>query len=214
MRDTALAVWLKLDSTTAGVAVDASRQANHGTLVNGPTWTAGVSGDALDLDGTNDHATLPAGQATVSGGFTVAVLANPATVTSFARFIDFGNGQANNNLIFARGSSTGSDLSFWVYNGSTAGTKVTAPSAITLGTAQHFAATVDGSGNVKVYKNGVQVATGTTAAPVNVTRTLNYIGRSHWATDGHYDGTLDELRIFTRVLTAAEVLALKNQVLP
>lgn len=34
---------------------DLSGFSNHGTLVNGPTWTAGRSGSALSFDGNDDH---------------------------------------------------------------------------------------------------------------------------------------------------------------
>ncbi|MES2694824.1 MAG: Ig-like domain-containing protein, partial [Verrucomicrobiota bacterium] len=212
VRDAALNTWLTFDDNVSGFAIDASRHGNHGTLAGGPVWSTGVVGDSLDLDGTDDQTALPPGQADHSGGLTISLLAHPQGVANFARFIDFGNGASNNNIILAR-NGTSNDLTFWTYNGSASGTMVTATAAIVLNQTQHFVATLDGSGNVKLYKNGSQVATGTTSAPPNVTRTLNYIGRSNWG-GGYYNGTLDELRIFNRVLTAAEVLALKNQLLP
>ena len=67
---------------------------------------------------------------------------------------------------------------------------------------------MDASGNVKLYKNGSQVATGTTTVPVNVTRTLNYLGRSNTSADAYYNGFLDDVRIYNRVLSAAEIQSL------
>jgi hyaluronate lyase len=201
--DTALCAWLPLDDT-GSVAFDESRHLANATVVNGPLLTAGARGSALDFDGVNDHLTLPSGMADFSGGLTIALWAYPATVKNNARFVDFGNGSASNNILFARNAST-NDLSFWIYTGSTAGAKTTAAGALTLNTWQRFAVTVDAAGNVKLYKNGTQVATGTTTLPTNIARTLNYIGRSNTAADAYFDGALDDIRIYNRALTAAEI---------
>ena len=205
--DSGLKTWLKLDEPVGTNAVDASGSGNNGTLINGPTWSASGVGGAMSLDGVDDHATLPSGQANFTGGLTVAVWAYPTTVKTNARFIDFGNGATNNNIILARNGSS-NDLVFWVNNGTASGNKVVATNAIALNLWQHFAATVDASGNVKLYKNGSQVATGTTTVPVNVTRTLNYLGRSNTSADAYYNGFLDDVRIYNRVLTATEIQSL------
>lgn len=204
--DQALRVWLPFDDTGT-TAFDESRSLANGTLINGPVWTAGTRGDALDFDGIDDHVKLPSGQANYTSGLTLSFWALPASVKNNARFVDFGNAAASNNIILARNGTT-NDLSFWVYNGATAGTKVTAAGALVLNVWQRFAVTIDGSGNVKLYKNGAQVASGTTTVPVNVTRTLNYIGRSNTSTDAYYDGALDDLRVYARVLSAAEIATL------
>ncbi len=204
--DTALRAWLPLDETGT-VAFDDSRSAANGTLVNGPVWTAGVRGMALDLDGVNDHVTLPAGMSNFTTGLTIALWANPITVKNNARFVDFGSGATSHNILFGRNGLT-NDLSFQVYNAGTPGAKVTAVGALALNQWQRFAVTLDAAGNVKIYKNGVQVASGTTTVPVNTTRTLNYIGRSNTGTDAYFDGALDNVRIYARALTAAEIALL------
>ncbi len=38
------------------VAADSSGNGNNVALINGPTWTTGVKGNALQFDGTNDYA--------------------------------------------------------------------------------------------------------------------------------------------------------------
>ena len=52
---------LKFDETSGTTAADATGSGWNGTLVNGPLWAAGKSGNAVDLDGTNDYVALPAG---------------------------------------------------------------------------------------------------------------------------------------------------------
>jgi len=63
---------------------------------------------------------------------------------------------------------------------------------------------MDAFGNVTIYKNGVAVGSGPTAVPNPVTRTGNYAGRSNWPGDGYYQGKMDDLRIYTRVLDPAQ----------
>jgi hypothetical protein len=205
--DSALKTWLKFDEIAGTVAPDASKNSNNGTLVNGAVWSTGGLGGAVDLDGVDDHVTLPSGQANFTSGMTFAAWAYPVSAGSFARFFDFGNGAGSDNIYLSR-SGTTNDLRFRVYNGTTGGNAVTATNVITLNQWQHFAVTIDSAGNVKIYKNGAQVGTGTTLVPLNVTRTNNFIGRSNWGTDAYYDGALDDLRIYNRVLSAAEILAL------
>ena len=50
----ALKAWWKLDENS-GDASDSSAFSNPGSLRNGPTYTAGKFGNAITLDGTNDH---------------------------------------------------------------------------------------------------------------------------------------------------------------
>ena len=55
--------------------IDSSGMGHNGTLVNGPTWTAGKYGNGLSLDGTNDHVVV-ANPSTLNfgtGDFTLAV---------------------------------------------------------------------------------------------------------------------------------------------
>ena len=65
-------------------------------------------------------------------------------------------------------------------------------------------------GTGRLYVNGAQVATGAmTLTPASLGATAStYIGRSQFAGDPFLSGKLDELRIWSRALSASEVLAL------
>ncbi|MFN6378598.1 MAG: LamG-like jellyroll fold domain-containing protein, partial [Flavobacteriales bacterium] len=47
--------------------------------------------------------------------------------------------------------------------------------------------------------------------PQSVVRTLCYIGRSNWAADGFLNGTIDDFRIYNRVLSDAELASLVTE---
>ncbi|MBI5465723.1 MAG: IPT/TIG domain-containing protein, partial [Candidatus Kerfeldbacteria bacterium] len=194
--------------------IDLSSSHNSGKSCpasTGPTGSAnGKFGQAGNFDGTDDYVDLADGLADFSGGFTVSVWAYPTAVKWWSRFIDFGNGAANNNILFTRNAAT-NDLTFEVYGpaGEGSGGKITAPGAIDLNQWQYFVATMDTSGKVKIYKNGLEVASGASTKPItNVTRTNNYFGRSNWGVDEYFAGQLDEMRIYSRALSPQEVSSL------
>jgi hypothetical protein len=67
-----LTTWLKADETSGTTAADSSGNGHHGTLINGPTWTAGKIGNAVSLDGVNDYVSLPPDIVSGLSDFTVA----------------------------------------------------------------------------------------------------------------------------------------------
>jgi Concanavalin A-like lectin/glucanases superfamily/PA14 domain/Bacterial lectin/Bacterial Ig-like domain len=210
--DQNLNTWLRLDETTGTTITDFSGNGRNGTLANGALL--GYTGKVLrsvKFDGVSGHVALQNGYSDFSQGMTLALWANPtSSLTSWARFIEFGNGSDANNIIFSR-NATSSDLTFEVRIGAPSAGQVTAPGALQLNQWQHFAVTMDGSRNVVIYKNGVAVASGTlTGLPNNVTRTNCFVGRSNWAQDGYFQGRMDDVRVYNRVLSADAVLALAS----
>jgi len=131
---------------------------------------------------------------------------------SWSKIIDFGNGQANNNILFAHWGTT-PDLVFELYNSNGAsGGKIVASGALVTGQWLQLAATIDSSGNVVLYKNGVAIQTGKSAfPPASVVRTLNYIGRSNWAADGYFNGSIANVQIYSTALTPQQIQQLYSQ---
>jgi len=79
---------------------------------------------------------------------------------------------------------------------------------------RHIAVTIDGSQGV-VYVNGPGIAGTTTTnstltlRPVDLgTMDYAYLGKSPWSVDPYFDGQLDEVRVYRRALSAAEVQTL------
>jgi hypothetical protein len=146
-------------------------------------------------------------------GLTVSVWAYPTSVKSGARFIDFGNGAPNNNILFGRISTT-DKLVLQVYNGTVdLGSVTSNAGAILLNKWQHFAATLDVCGYSVLYKNGLPIKTGTTSPPWNVTRTNNYIVRNNWSDNSayYYQGRLDDIRLYNKTLDANDIKDIYRQ---
>jgi hypothetical protein len=205
-----LKFWLRFEEANLANALDSSGNGFSAALKNKSMRTeAGKVGGCLHFDGSGDYASFPEGMSDFSGGMTFSVWAKPTAVKHFARFIEFGNGVLADNIIFSRGGDSG-DLWFEVYNGKIGHGNVVAANAIENDVWQHFVATMDSQGNVKLYKNGSLVGEGTTGVPAVVARSNNYIGRSNWPADvdDFYEGEMDEVRIYERALSAEEVSVL------
>ena len=82
--------------------------------------------------------------------------------------------------------------------------------ALVAGEWKHVVMTHDGSFD-KIYMNGVEVASKAVTGGLN--STTHPLGMGYNAVDGgnYLDGSLDEVRLYNKALTAAEVLALYNE---
>lgn len=212
----ALAAWYQMDESSGTVAHDSSGNGLNGTMMNSviPDYAGKIfRSERLINSATPGYVQLPSGFSNFSSnGLTVALWVYPTSEGAQAnwdRFIDFGNNAASDNILFAR-SGISRAVNFSAYVGNI-GNGVTSPDGILLMNQwQQYVATMDPSGNVILYRNGVQVATGNIPVPNVLTRTKNYIGLSNWGGDDHYDGRVDDVRIYNRVLSPAAVLALAN----
>ena len=64
----------------AGIIAYDSARSNHGTLINGPTWTTGQIGGALQFDGVDDYVEIPnSSSLQVTNAITVAVWAKTSS---------------------------------------------------------------------------------------------------------------------------------------
>jgi hypothetical protein len=192
-----------------GDGSDASGNGKTLTLANGPTFTTGKTGSALTLNGSNQYGVTAAPLIDTTRSFTVSawVLWNGA---SGWRSIITQDGQNisgfwlekrdDNRLVFERDSSdsTGSTATF-----------AAAPSAMTANTWYHVVGVYDSAaGQIQLYLNGTLAATAAFTTPWAATGPLA-VGRGKWGSPTDYwAGKIDEVRIYQRALTAAEVQSL------
>jgi hypothetical protein len=180
----------------SGTAIpDASGNGNNAT-VTGATWTtAGRTGAALVFNGTSSRVvgpTLPLGSA-----FTLmAWVLNPSR-TPFETIVTIGGSR---DLYLANGVITFWDGTFDRAFGT----------AIPSGAWQHVAVVSDGT-TLRAYLNGAargsvqSVGLGAASGTLQVGAWLNGASPTDF-----FAGTIDEIRVFTRALTQAEVQSLTN----
>jgi hypothetical protein len=200
--DSALVAHWKFDETAGTTAADATGNA-PGTLANGPVWRQGqgVSLGALEFDGSNDIVNVGSVAALSQGNFTVAAWFRP-DVSKIAAIAEHARSSTNwygafQNMVqlhgrfnFGNGGHTG--------NGGT----------VALSTWNHHTVTYDvGTTTGRIYDNGVQVHSSTGAADGSALGNFT-IGNN--SANEAFDGLLDEVRVYNRALTAAEIAQLYN----
>ncbi len=115
--------------------------------------------------------------------------------------------------------SDGTLRSFWEYeNGVNVTTDSTVPASLSPGEAHHFALTRDASSmEVRFWVDGTQLGApvGFNRLPTSGGRGMLYLGSDvvdYQTSSVEFDGVLDEVSIYNRVLTAAEIVELANPV--
>ena len=186
---------------------DASGSGYNGTAETGATFGNGPTGygRALVLDGATGYVTLPIGPLvqTMSDA-TVGTWVNWAgSGSQWCRIFDFGTGTTN--YMFLTPNSGGSSLRFSITKGD--GESFVEHAGILSAGWHYVAVTVESATmTMKLYLDGEMVGSATTETlPQELGNTdLNYLGKSQWD-DPYLSGSLDEFRIYNRVLSGSEI---------
>ncbi len=204
---TALAAQYSMENNVT----DSSGNGLDGILVSDQMYVESMPGmgQALSFDGLIDYVELPIGPVIASAeSMTVALWVDFSNEGgAWQRLFDFGSGSGASPYMFLtpRVGANG-ELRFAIRS-STVGEQVfSAPSTLASGW-QHVAVTIDGTDrSVALYLNGTVVASGATAVlPQDMgDTTQNYLGKSQWP-DALYQGSLDEVLVFTRSLSHDEI---------
>lgn len=194
-----------LEGTTA---YDRSGNGNDGTLTNDPKAAIGKVGQALQFDGVDDYVTV-VDDSTLdfdTGDFSISLWVKPATYAEGAGFIHKNEGGGQSQY-WLRDESTNGSLRFMTEDPSGGTAVETSDEYLTLNEWQHIVATRNGS-TVCIYKNGANSVcnSGTVRNVTNNAALRIGVGPG----DTYLNGTLDEVRIYNRVLSASEILQLYN----
>ena len=211
-------IWSQFDTTYPNPsASDLWTIAN--TLVSGSPagMTTAVTCTAGDLVGAGNaltsstsvpaYGTIPDLKLAQYSGFTVQAWFNSSNIgSSWQRIIDLGNGDGSDNIIVG---INGSQLFLSTFAGST-GYNFTAGPTLSSNTWYHVSAVFSGT-TATLYINGQAQGSYSSMPKLNnVARANNYWGLSNWSTDPVWQGQQDELRFWSRALTASEIAANYN----
>jgi len=191
-------------------AKDSSGLNNTGTL-SGTTWTtSGKFGNALSFNGTNARVTIPdAASLDLTTGMTLEAWVYPTALSGGTT-----NGwraiilkETAGNLVYCLRANSN-------YNRPATGLlignekRLYGVSQLPLNTWSHLAATYDGASQ-RLYVNGVQIASRAQTGSMSVSSApLRIGGNSIWGE--YFQGRIDEVRIYNRALTAAQIQADMN----
>ena len=169
----------------------------------------------LDFDGSDDFVTgddagLPSGSAARS----ISMWIKPDAITqAYGCPFSYGTKSSSNGFAITWNNTTANFLIGKYGANSSGGSNSGANnSTIPMNAWSHFVVTVDGSGNIVYYLNGVADGTASLSG-INTTLDVYRIGDVlvDWGTQ-NFDGTIADLKVFSDVLTAAEAQELSQKI--
>ncbi len=202
-----MAYWTFDDGVTdpaSTTAQDSSSNGRDGALelgASGPQWVAGRLDGALELDGSDDLARVAAdAELDELSAFTVVGWIRHGATSAFHSIVDKRDHHTDGFDLYLNASSR---LFIRVNNASLNGTAVVAD-----GTWHHVAGTYDG-GELRLYVDGVLDASAAASAGASSTVGDLLIGRN-WSSGYLFDGALDDLRLYDRALSPAEIQEIQD----
>ena len=194
--------WWKFDETNGTVAYDSSGNGNDGNLTNGPTWTTGKIGGALSFDGVDDYLVI-------THELNLSVASH--SISLWLKIASRGT-----RPVIIKDKHQGENYSIWTYNNlvqsqfyHNSGLSQVRSNDKLLDEFYNIVATYNGS-NFKIFSNGTlenQIVA--TSLPTIDVEPL-HIGFDGGYGYAKFHGIIDDVRIYDRALSAAEVQALYN----
>ncbi len=173
------------------VVTDTSGNGNNGTVVSGSWTTPGHTGSAL-LGGLRTNAAVP-----VTNTVTVSAwVRRDGTGSAYPRILSW-----NNDGLELADAAAGNNLG--VYTPALGWQ----PTGKSFGSGFHHVAVTVGGGTVIVYFDGTQVYTASTT--INLSGQMS-IG-TRWNNVESWVGAVDQVRVYNRVLSAAEIAMLAQE---
>jgi hypothetical protein len=202
-----LAAGWSFDEASGLLAIDSSGNSNAATLVNGVARTTGKHGGGLTFDGVNDYLTVPnSPPLDISGtGLTLSMWINPQAPSGGDSVV---LGKFWNTTMTSPYYQYGLELAGGtvpVFFVGTTGGPITASmgSALPLNQWNHLAVVFNGS-QVQYYLNGALITTVSLPATITVRGNPFQLGADN-NTQQFFKGSLDEVRVYNRALTALEI---------
>ena len=192
-------------SESSGTKVaDSSPNKNDITLVNGPTRTTGTSGGGVKFNGSTQYGVAENNQTlNPTGAITLVADIKADTFANYRRIIQKGNGTTSNDVQYALKTALGR-LEFQL--GGITYLSVAAPST---GVWHRIVGTYDGS-TMTIYIDGKKAGSKSASGSM-MTSTENLYLAAAGGNDNpnkYFKGSIDNVRILGRSLTASEVATL------
>ena len=187
---------------------DASGLGNHGTLREAQ-FVAGKFGNGLSFDGANDWVTVAdAASLDLTTGMTIEAWVRPAAMSGWETILMKQRGTGD--MAYALYANDGAPQSGGVaapagYVGASgAHQAIRGTSALPAGQWVHLAVTYDRT-SLKIYVNGALAATRAQTGQIVVSGAVLRIGGNNSFTGEFFAGLIDEVRVYNRALSLAEI---------
>jgi hypothetical protein len=195
---------------TSGTTVTSTTGSNNGTISGATRTSAGRFGRALSFDGINDRVNInDSNSLDLTNGMTLEAWVRPTALSSWQTVI---LKERPGNLVYSLYANTNTNRPSIEIATSSAYSIQTGSSQLAINTWTHLAATYDGA-TLRIYVNGIQ--TGSKAVTGNMltsTGALRIGGNAVWGE--WFAGLIDEVRIYNRALSQAQIQSDMNTAIP
>jgi beta-lactam-binding protein with PASTA domain len=217
-----LVLALGFDEAAGLTAINSVNAAFNGTIRQA-LRVAGKFGGALQFDGFNDWVTVTdttASPLDLTTGMTLEAWVNPSLMSGWETVLMKERGLAGEGLLaYALYAHDGAPLSAGTPRPAgyvrvnptltTTDRAVRGNASLPLDTWTHIATTYDGA-NQRFYVNGVLVGTTLGTGSINVANGALRIGGNNSSTGEFFQGLIDEVRVYNRAITPAEIITDMN----
>jgi len=208
-----LVAWWQFNDGTGATAEDSSGFGNNATLYNGVNWVSGQTGDAISANGVNQYASTPGINLSSTSTVTIAMWVN-RTYTTAGGTVLLENSANYNSTTTGFGvfpDDPGCDGIMAALQGN-AGYSINCFAQPSSGIWHNLAFIYDktqpGNNQVKFYLDGVQqvpTVNEYTSTNTNAFGDNQFFLFARGGTTGYASGEMDDLRVYNRGLTAAEI---------
>lgn len=190
------------EGTSTTTVTDLSGYGNHGVITEAALVTDGRSGKGLNFDGVNDVVTVnDSPSLDLSAGFTFEAWVRPAAIKRSSILFKEQSGSS----VYSFYAYEDADIWNASFNDSVAEKVVAGSSSLPVNQWTYIVTTYDGT-KLQLYRNGVlESSTAQTGLIKASDGVLRIGGNSIWGE--YFQGTIDEVKIYNRALTAAEIVA-------
>ncbi len=206
--DPSLVARWKLDDGSGTVAADASGNGNFGTLMNGPTWVPGRTGTALSFDGVDDYVRVPDDDALdMVGDFTISLWVQFISSNSDADILR--KGSAGTATVHYKIEMRSNRIRVKLVGAQRSTTLADNQTNRNDGVWHHVAVVREGSAS-RLYIDGVLVDSSNRGVG-DLSNSANLaFGAKDTGNSDFLNGSIDDIRFYSRALTAQEISELVN----
>lgn len=206
---TNLGAYYKFDEDTGTTTADATGNGNTGTLENSPTWVPGKINSGIEL--------VNASQQYINCGTALAPIFQNAS-WSISGWIYFTNNSGSVEVLCGIGATGATDEVLQIHKNSNKlvvafySDDSTGTTTLAANTWYHIVVTFNASTKAKIaYLNGNVEINVTSSGVLDVpNNSVFYIGRDYAGAPAYSDSIIDEVGIWSRVLTSSEAAQLYN----
>ncbi|MGW0811447.1 LamG-like jellyroll fold domain-containing protein, partial [Nonomuraea sp. NPDC002799] len=198
--NTGLVAAYGMNEGTGTTVADASGRSNTGTSTNATWSTSGRYGGALSFNGSNAYVSVPdSASLRLTTGMTLEAWLNPATAGGYRTALIK---QHASGLAYALWANADNNRPYTEI-ATTTDQGLSGTASLPLNTWTHLTATYDGT-TLRLFTNGTQTASKAVTGTLRTdTQALRIGGSSLWGE--HFNGLIDDVRVYNRALTPTEI---------